>query len=121
MIAHSIESAGGGVCVLQADLAEPGKFADLIATANAALGSFGLLVNNASVFEFPATSMAASFFGQSRDARRARAGFCATGAEAGSNAPVVNIIDQRVWRRNPLFFTYTLSKSRLSTATQIMA
>jgi short-subunit dehydrogenase len=62
MIAHSIESAGGGVCVLQADLAEPGKFADLIATANAALGSFGLLVNNASVFEFPATSMAASIF-----------------------------------------------------------
>ena len=34
---------------------------------------------------------------------------------------VVNIIDQRVWKLNPDFFSYTLSKSALWTATQTMA
>jgi len=34
---------------------------------------------------------------------------------------IVNIIDQRVWRLNPLFFSYTLTKSALWTATQTLA
>src|SRR5690606_8704885 len=34
---------------------------------------------------------------------------------------IVNIIDQRVWRLSPRYFSYTLSKSALWTATQTMA
>jgi NAD(P)-dependent dehydrogenase (short-subunit alcohol dehydrogenase family) len=34
---------------------------------------------------------------------------------------IVNMIDQRVWRLTPNFFSYTLSKSTLWTATQTMA
>ncbi|MDB5482670.1 MAG: short chain dehydrogenase [Caulobacteraceae bacterium] len=34
---------------------------------------------------------------------------------------IVNILDQRVWRLNPLFFSYTLSKAALWTATQTLA
>src|SRR5690606_23621632 len=34
---------------------------------------------------------------------------------------VVNIIDQRVWRLSPRYFSYTLSKSGLWTATRTMA
>jgi len=34
---------------------------------------------------------------------------------------VVNVIDQRVWRLSPRYFSYTLSKSALWTATQTMA
>jgi NAD(P)-dependent dehydrogenase (short-subunit alcohol dehydrogenase family) len=34
---------------------------------------------------------------------------------------VVNIIDQRVWRLNPRFYSYTLSKAALWTATQTLA
>jgi NAD(P)-dependent dehydrogenase (short-subunit alcohol dehydrogenase family) len=34
---------------------------------------------------------------------------------------IVNILDQRVWRPNPQFFSYTLAKSALWTATQTMA
>ncbi len=34
---------------------------------------------------------------------------------------IVNIIDQRVWALNPGFYSYTLSKSALWTATQTMA
>jgi len=34
---------------------------------------------------------------------------------------IVNMIDQRVWKLNPQFFTYTLSKSALWTATRTLA
>ncbi|RCL00384.1 MAG: 3-oxoacyl-[Acyl-carrier-protein] reductase [Candidatus Tokpelaia sp. JSC085] len=34
---------------------------------------------------------------------------------------IINMIDQRVWRLNPRFFSYTLSKSALWTATQTLA
>jgi NAD(P)-dependent dehydrogenase (short-subunit alcohol dehydrogenase family) len=37
------------------------------------------------------------------------------------NGLIVNIIDQRVWAPNPRFYSYTLSKSALWTATQTMA
>ena len=39
----------------------------------------------------------------------------------GKDGLVVNIIDQRVWRLTPRFFSYTLSKSALWTATRTMA
>ena len=34
---------------------------------------------------------------------------------------VINIIDQRVWRPTPDFFSYTISKAGLWTATQTLA
>jgi NAD(P)-dependent dehydrogenase (short-subunit alcohol dehydrogenase family) len=34
---------------------------------------------------------------------------------------IVNVLDQRVWRLNPRFFSYTLTKSALWTATQTLA
>jgi len=40
---------------------------------------------------------------------------------AQANGLIVNLIDQRVWKLNPQFFTYTLSKSALWTATQTLA
>ena len=44
------------------------------------------------------------------------------GAAAGRREGlIVNIIDQRVWRPTPRYFSYTLSKSALWTATQTMA
>jgi NAD(P)-dependent dehydrogenase (short-subunit alcohol dehydrogenase family) len=39
----------------------------------------------------------------------------------GQDGLVVNIIDQRVWRPTPKFFSYTLSKSALWAATRTMA
>ena len=48
-------------------------------------------------------------------------------AMAAANLPddreglIVNIIDQRVWKLTPRFFSYTLSKAALWTATQTMA
>jgi NAD(P)-dependent dehydrogenase (short-subunit alcohol dehydrogenase family) len=42
-------------------------------------------------------------------------------APEGADNLVVNIIDQRVWKPTPLFFSYMLSKSALLTATKTMA
>ena len=39
----------------------------------------------------------------------------------GGEGLIVNIIDQRVWKLTPRFFSYTLSKSALWTATRTMA
>ena len=39
----------------------------------------------------------------------------------GLRGLVVNIVDQRVWRLTPRYFTYTLSKAALWTATQTLA
>jgi len=40
---------------------------------------------------------------------------------AGREGLIVNVIDQRVWRLNPRFFSYTISKAALWTATQTLA
>jgi NAD(P)-dependent dehydrogenase (short-subunit alcohol dehydrogenase family) len=45
----------------------------------------------------------------------------ANGLPEGREGLIVNIIDQRVWKLTPRFFSYTLSKSALWTATQTMA
>ena len=46
------------------------------------------------------------------------AGKLAAALPEGAEGLVVNIIDQRVWRLTPRYFSYTLSKSALWTATQ---
>ena len=39
----------------------------------------------------------------------------------GERGAIINMIDQRVWKLNPNFFTYTLSKSALWSATKTLA
>ena len=41
--------------------------------------------------------------------------------ELDAEGNVINIIDQRVWKLTPLFFSYTISKSALWTATRTLA
>jgi NAD(P)-dependent dehydrogenase (short-subunit alcohol dehydrogenase family) len=40
---------------------------------------------------------------------------------AGDAGNIINIIDQRVWKLNPRFFSYTASKAALWTATRTLA
>ena len=40
---------------------------------------------------------------------------------AGRPGLIVNVLDQRVWRLNPRFFSYTISKAALWAATQTLA
>jgi NAD(P)-dependent dehydrogenase (short-subunit alcohol dehydrogenase family) len=112
--------------ILNADLADPNALAVLIDAACTALGPLTLLVNNASLFEpdelqttdptlwrrHLAVNLEAPVF-LTRDFARQ--------LPDGLDGAVVNIIDQRVLKPNPLFFSYALSKAALFSATRTMA
>jgi NAD(P)-dependent dehydrogenase (short-subunit alcohol dehydrogenase family) len=117
---------GGEAEVVQADLDDPDGFGVLMDSAHEALGPFTLLVNNASVFEpdelqtinralwarhFAVNLQAPVFL--ARDFARQLPDEC--------DGAVINIVDQRVWKLNPQFFSYTLSKAALFAATRTMA
>ena len=121
-----IRAGGGRACVLSADLADSAAVAGLMAGARAGLGPVTLLVNNASLFEADnAGAFDPGLFDRHmavnlRAPLQLASDFAAQLPE-GREGLIVNLLDQRVWRLNPLFFSYTLSKSALWTATQTMA
>jgi NAD(P)-dependent dehydrogenase (short-subunit alcohol dehydrogenase family) len=85
-----------------------------------------LLVNNASLFEPDEVQSLHAALWERHFAVNLRAPAFLTRDFAhqvpdGQEGAVVNIIDQRVWKPNPQFFSYTLSKSALLTATRTMA
>ncbi|MEX0955639.1 MAG: SDR family oxidoreductase [Rhizobiaceae bacterium] len=125
-LAEEIRRDGGRAEVFAADLSAPEACETLIDEAATALGPIRLLVNNASAFEpdGPTELDWAKWdhhFAIHLKAPVALAGRFATALPGNLDGLVVNIIDQRIWRLNPRFFSYTLSKSALWTATQTMA
>ncbi|TPW32058.1 SDR family oxidoreductase [Pararhizobium mangrovi] len=122
----SIRSDGGRAAFVRADLTDVEQAENLIARASEALGPVDLLVNSASLFKedtaerFDAGTWDAHFAIHARAPVLLAQRFAAQ-ADLGDNPLVVNIVDQRVWRLTPEFFSYTLSKSTLWTATQTMA
>jgi NAD(P)-dependent dehydrogenase (short-subunit alcohol dehydrogenase family) len=125
-VARQIEAAGGRAMVFRADLSVTTEVGSLLPAVVAALGPVGILVNNASLFE-PDAALPFDMDRYDRHmATNLRAPLQLASALAaqvpdGTEAAIVNIIDQRVLRPNPQFFSYTLSKSALWTATRTMA
>ena len=125
-LATEIGAAGGSAVVVTADLSERAALAGLVAQAQVALGPIGLLVNSASLFESDEID---TFDWDTWDAHFAvhlnapvmLARQLAAGLPDDMTGLVVNIVDQRVLRPNPRFFSYTLSKSALWDATRTMA
>lgn len=125
--ADTIRRSGGQAEIVQADLSSEEDSATLVRVAQEALGGpLTLLVNSASIFlddsakdhtrevwdahidtNLRAPILLAQHFARSLPDE-----------EAGL---IVNMLDMRVRKLNPLFFTYTLSKSALWTATRTMA
>ena len=90
------------------------------------LGPVTLLVNNASLFEPDGIESLAPELWERHFAVNLRAPAFLTRDFArqlpeGEEGAVVNIVDQRVWKLNPQFFSYTLSKAALLTATRTIA
>lgn len=126
-IAAGIRAGGGKAVIVQADLAEASAVERIVDDAVRALGGpLTLLVNNASEFEpdevetltterwdrhFAVNLRAPAFL--ARDFARQ--------LPTDLEGSIVNIIDQRVWKLTPQFFSYTLTKAALFTATQTMA
>lgn len=124
--AETLRKAGARAAVLEADLLDMAQAEQLVARAEAALGSVTLLVNNASVF-LPDSAAAPDWaawerhFGIHVKAPAALAASFAAALPADRSGLIVNIVDQRVWKLTPQFFSYTLSKAALFTATRTMA
>jgi NAD(P)-dependent dehydrogenase (short-subunit alcohol dehydrogenase family) len=122
----AIERSGGRAAIVQADLADIAAVERLVDEASAALGPLTLLVNNASLFEPDGIESIAPELWDRHFAVNLRAPAFLTRDFArqvpeGEDGAVVNIVDQRVWKLNPQFFSYTLTKAALFTATQTMA
>ncbi|MDP3321335.1 MAG: SDR family oxidoreductase, partial [Bosea sp. (in: a-proteobacteria)] len=125
-LAAGIVRDGGRAGVLVADLAEPEAVAALVPAAEAALGPVTLLVNNASSFlvdEVTAIDVPTwnRQFSINLRAPSVLAGALANRLPEGRQGAIVNIIDQRVWKLTPQYYSYTLTKAALLTATKTMA
>ncbi len=120
-----LRAGGGRAAALSLDLADAAATGALIAKAGAPFGPLTLLVNNASAFEprlgarFRCRGFRSAY---RREFARARHPLRATSSrQAPEGASIVNIVDQRVLRLTPAYFTYTLAKAALWTATRTMA
>ncbi|RWB08700.1 MAG: SDR family oxidoreductase [Mesorhizobium sp.] len=125
-LAAKIIAGGGRAAVVAADLTDMDAVDDLVGQAQAALGPIPLLVNNASLFEddsvldFDWRAWDRHFAVHVKAPALLAQNF-ARALPAGQEGLIVNMIDQRVWRPTPRYFSYALSKSTLWTATQMMA
>jgi NAD(P)-dependent dehydrogenase (short-subunit alcohol dehydrogenase family) len=124
--ASEIRGHGRKAAILTCDLRKESTTVALVAEAEAELGPVTLLVNSASVFEHDAfadmnraswdahmeTNLRTPLVLSQAFARR---------LPADREGLIVNILDQRVWRPGPEFFSYTLSKTALWDATRMLA
>lgn len=119
--AAAVRERGVKAAVVAADLSDHPEH--LVMQAVAALGPLTLLVNNASVFEDDRLQTLTRESWDAHMSANLHAPIALTQAFAGQGGEglVVNIVDQRVWRPNPQFFSYSLSKAGLWWATQTMA
>ena len=121
-----IERAGGSAVLVKADLANRKQRAGLIEKAAAAFGPLTVLVNNASTFQRDAASdvdeaLWDQHFALHVEAPVFLARDFARQLPAGAEGNIVNLIDERVLHTAPSYFSYTLSKSALWSATRTLA
>ena len=124
-LAAEIAGGGGRAHVVLADLADPEAVQALVPAA-AVFGPLTLLVNSAAEFEpDEIASLDRARFDRTLAVNLAAPLFLAQAfaaqAPEGNDASIVNLIDQRVFKPTPRYFSYTLSKSALHAATATLA
>lgn len=125
-VVAEIATQGGKAVALQADLGDEAAVERLIPAAVAALGPLGVLINNASTFEYDSIASATRAGWDRHMEANLRAPFVliqqfARQLPETAEGAVVNLLDQRVWNLTPHFVTYTVSKAALWTLTQTLA
>ncbi|HSD92042.1 MAG TPA: SDR family oxidoreductase [Methyloceanibacter sp.] len=125
-VVAEIERKGGKAAALEADLACVAALDPLMEACAEALGAPTCLINNAACFERDtlATLTADSWQAHLDVNLRAPVFLAKAFAKSlpeGKTGNVINLIDQKVLRLNPDYFSYTIAKAGLWTATQTMA
>jgi NAD(P)-dependent dehydrogenase (short-subunit alcohol dehydrogenase family) len=124
--AAALREAGGRAASISGDLADLESLAMLLEAASLPFGPLDLLVNNASLFakDELATLDVARFSANLAVNLQAPVLLSKAFAEQlpeGEAGAIINLIDQRVFRVNPHYFSYTLAKAALYTATKTLA
>ena len=109
-LAEEIAKSGGAATVLPADLADAGEVAGLVPACVAALGAPTCLVNNASTFVYDNVASLDPKVWDTQHAVNVKAPVLLAKAFAaalpdGASGDVINIVDQRVWKPTPNFFS----------------
>ncbi len=125
-VAREIVSSGGTAQVLRADLADAAAVDALIPQCIAKLEAPVCLINNASVFLHDTLQSLSSRQWDAQLAVNLKAPIFLAQSFArhlpdGAAGNIVNILDQRVLKPTPHFFSYAVAKSALWSATQTMA
>lgn len=121
-----IERLGSKAVALQANLTSEDELRRLVRSCAENLGRPTCLINNAARFEWDTIETLDWAGWQAELDVNLRAPifltqeFARTLPEDASGC-VINMIDQRVWRLTPEFFSYTIAKSALWTATRTLA
>lgn len=126
LLVEEIESNGGHAQAFQADLIDSEAPRALVEDVERVFGSPTVLINNASEF-LPDTVQNLDnatwdlHLGINLKAPVFLAQAIAAGLPEGCEGNIINIIDQRVWNLTQDFFSYTISKAGLWTATRTLA
>lgn len=124
-LSAAINAQGGQSAWVAADLSDATACDRLIDEASRPFGPVTVLVNNASIFADDSAGAPDLDNFDRHFALHVKAPVALTARMheklGDKDGLVVNLIDQRVWALTPRFFTYTLSKSALWTATRTMA
>ncbi len=124
--AAAVRALGRRAVLLPCDLSDEAATRALVGRAIDALGALDCVVNNASQFEFDsATAFSPALLAKLMQANLAAPLLLAQALHAatpeGSQAVVINLLDQKLDNLNPDFLSYTLSKAALKTATTMLA
>jgi NAD(P)-dependent dehydrogenase (short-subunit alcohol dehydrogenase family) len=125
-LVSEIERGGGTAASFAADLDQIDATEELIAACAAALGRPVCLINNAACFEHDTLATLdgrrwAAHLDVNLRAPIFLAQVFARTLPDDASGNVINVIDQKVLRPDPDYFSYTIAKSALWTATQMMA
>jgi len=125
-VVAEIEASGGRAAAFAADLARPEAPEPLIESCASTLGPISCLINSAACFEWDDIRTLDRDRWQAHLDVNLRAPIFLAQAMArrlpkGATGNVINIIDQKVLRPDPDFFSYTVAKAALWTATEMLA
>lgn len=125
-LAGEIVAAGGRAAVLRADLTHRREVEGLVGACAAALAPPTCLLNNAAMFIYDEIASLDADVWDAQLAVNLKAPVLlskafAAGLPAGASGVIINMIDQRVWKPTPRFFSYAVSKAGLWAATRTLA
>jgi NAD(P)-dependent dehydrogenase (short-subunit alcohol dehydrogenase family) len=125
-LAQEIAVKGDEAVIVRGDLSEADVSQRLIDEGSRALGGLTCLINNTSRFDpDEADSITLQSWAAHLDTNLRAPVFLSQGVAAqlpdGAEGNIIKIIDERVWKLTPKYFSYTASKSALWTVTRTLA